>query len=145
MKRSTVKLTPVELDYLRSFKKSSKRSQREYDRANILLLLHKGKKDAEIEDFIEVDRTTIWRTRKRFLKAGLTIALEEKARSGQPRKYGQNQEAEVIALACSDAPEGRSRWTLELLTETLGQKEGLETINRETIRLILKKTNVNLG
>lgn len=145
MKRPTVKLTPVEIAYLRSFKKSSKRSQREYDRANILLLLHKGKKDAEIEDFIEVGRTTIWRTRKRFLKAGLTIALEEKARSGQPRKYGQDQEAEVIALACSAAPGDRSRWTLELLTGALGKKEGLGTINRETIRLILKKTNVNLG
>lgn len=145
MKRLTVKLKLAEIDYLRSFKKSGKRSQREYDRANILLLLHKGKKDTEIEDFLEVDRTTIWRTRKRFIEEGLSMALEEKPRSGQPRKYGQNQEAEIIALACSDAPEGRARWTLELLTETLGKKEGLETINRETIRLILKKTNVNLG
>jgi transposase len=145
MKRLTVKLKSAEIDYLRSFKKSGKRSQREYDRANILLLLHKGKKDTEIEDFLEVDRTTIWRTRKRFLEEGLSMALEEKPRSGQPRKYGQTQEAEIIALACSDSPEGRARWTLELLTEILGKKEGLETINRETIRLILKKTNVNLG
>lgn len=145
MKRQTVKLKSEELDYLRSFKKSGKRSQREYDRANILLLLHKGKKDKEIEDFLEVERTTIWRTRKRFLEGGLSVALEEKPRSGQPRKYGQNQEAEIIALACSEAPEGSVRWTLELLTETLGKMEGLETINRETIRLILKKTNVNLG
>lgn len=145
MKRATVKLKPEEIDYLHSFKKSGKRSRREYDRANILLLLHKGKKDTEIEDFLEVDRTTIWRTRNRFLKEGLVIALEEKSRSGQPRKYGQSQEAEVIALACSDAPEGRARWTLELLERALGNKEGLETINRETIRLILKKTNVNLG
>lgn len=145
MKRPTVKLSSEELDQLRSFKKSDKRSQREYDRANILLLLHKDKKDIEIEDFLEVERTTIWRTRTRFLEEGLARALKEKARSGQPKKYGQNQEAEVIALACSDAPEGRARWTLELLTETLGKKEGLETINRETIRLILKKTNVSLG
>lgn len=145
MKREPVKLTEEEGDYLRSFKKSGRRSQREYDRANILLLLHKGKKDSEIEDFLEVDRTTIWRTRKRFLKEGLPTALEEKPRSGQPRKYDQRQEAEVIALACSEAPEGRARWTLELLAETLSKKEGLETINRETIRLMLKKTNANLG
>jgi transposase len=145
MKRPPVKLTAEELDCLRSFKNSGKRSQREYDRANILLLLHKGKKDAEIEDFLEVERTTIWRTRKKFLKVGLAKSLGEKARSGQPKKYGQHQEAEVIALACSDAPEGRARWTLELMAETLNKKEGLETINRETIRLILKKTNVNLG
>jgi len=145
MKRERVKLTEEEGDYLRSFKKSERRSQREYDRANILLLLHKGKKDSEIEDFLEVDRTTIWRTRTRFLKEGLPTALEEKPRSGQPKKYDQRQEAEVIALACSEAPEGRARWTLELLAETLGKKEGLETINRETIRLMLKKTNVSLG
>lgn len=145
MKRATVRLNPDEIAYLHSFKKSGRRSRREYDRANILLLLHKGKKDTEIGDFLEVDRTTIWRTRRRFLGEGLAAALEEKARSGQPRKYGQNQEAEVIALACSDAPEGRARWTLGLLKENLGKKEGLETINRETIRLILKKTDVSLG
>jgi len=145
MKRERLKLTEQEADYWRSFKKSERRSQREYDRANILLLLHKGKKDSEIEDFLEVDRTTIWRTRTRFLKEGLPTALEEKPRSGQPKKYDQRQEAEVIALACSEAPEGRARWTLELLAETLGKKEGLETINRETIRLMLKKTNVSLG
>lgn len=145
MKRSSVKLSPKELDQLRSFKSSEKRSQREYDRANILLLLHKGKMDFEIKDFLEVERTTIWRTRKRYLEEGLAGALKEKARSGQPKKYGQKQQAEVIALACSDAPEGRARWTLELLVEALEKKEGLETINRETIRLMLKKTNVSLG
>ena len=145
MNRAIIRLTAQQVAYLRSFKKSARRTQREYDRANILLLLHKDKKDAEIEDFLEVERTTIWRTRKKFLEQGLLKALGEKARSGQPRKYGQNQEAEVIALACSDAPQGRTRWTLELLAATLNQKEGLQTISRETIRLILKKTNVNLG
>src|SRR5660398_271693 len=132
MKRPTVKLSLEEIDYLRSFKKSGKRSQREYDRANILLLLHKDKKDIEIEDFLEVERTTIWRTRKRFLKEGLVSALEEKPRSGQPKKYGQNQEAELIALACRDAPEGRARWTLELLTEILGKKGCFANNTRES-------------
>lgn len=145
MKRSDIILKPEQVEYLRSFKRSGKKSQREYDRANILLLLHKGKKDVDIEDFLEVERTTIWRTRKKFFEDGLETALKEQPRSGQPKKYGQKQEAEVVALACSDAPEGRTRWTLELMEEALSQKEGLETINRETIRLILKKTNVSLG
>lgn len=140
-----VTLTPEEIGELRIFKSSAKRSRREYDRANILLLLHKGKKDAEIEDFLEVERTTIWRTKKNFLKEGLLSALGEKPRSGQPKKYGPAQEAEVVALACSDAPKGRARWTLELMEDTLKKKEGMETINRETIRLMLKKTNVSLG
>jgi len=145
MKRESVKLSPSEIKLLHAFKSSEKRSQREYDRANILLLLHKGKKDAEIVDFLEVERTTIWRTRKRYLEEGLEKSLQERERSGQPKKYGPPQEAEIIALACSDPPEGRARWSLELLTEKLNQQKGLGSINRETIRLILKKTNVSLG
>lgn len=145
MKREQVKLRPSELAFLRSFKSTGKRSQREYDRVNILLSLHKGKKDAEIVDFLEVERTTIWRTRSRYLQEGVEKALQEKERSGQPNKYGAKQEAEIIALACSDPPAGRARWTLELLTEKVSLHKGLESINRETIRLILKKTNVSLG
>ena len=145
MKREEVKLSRSEVGFLRAFKSSDKRSQREYDRANILLLLHKGKKDAEIVDFLEVERTTIWRTRMRYLQEGLEKSLREKERSGQPKKYGTRQEAEIIALACSDPPQGRARWSLELLTEKLSQQKGLRSINRETIRLMLKKTNVSLG
>ncbi|MEJ0057283.1 MAG: helix-turn-helix domain-containing protein [Bacteroidota bacterium] len=145
MKRMTVKLNPSEREFLRVFKSSEKRSQREYDRANILLLLDKGKKDTEIVDFLEVERTTVWRTRKRYLEEGLEKSLQEKQRSGQPRKYGAKQEAEIIALACSNPPEGRARWSLELLTDKLSRQKGLKSINRETIRLILKKTNVSRG
>ena len=134
-----------EVEFLRNFKKSSKRSQREYDRANILMSLHKGKKDAAIADFLEVDRTTIWRTRNKYLEGGIEMALGEKARSGQPRKYHQKHEAEVIALACSDAPAGRSRWTLKMLSEQLKSIDGMEGITHESVRLILKKTNVSLG
>ena len=76
-----------------------------------------------IADFLGVERTTIWRTRKRYLEEGLESTLQEKERSGQPRKYGPQQEAEVIALACSAAPEGRARWSLELLTEKLRQQK----------------------
>ena len=145
MKRVPVKLKRSELSYLRSFKTLAKRSKREYDRANILLLLHKGKKDSEIVDFLEVERTTVWRTRQRYLHEGIEKSLQEKDRSGQPVKYGRKEEAEIIVLACSNPPEGRARWTLELLTEIASRNKGLESINRETIRLLLKKTNVSLG
>ena len=145
MKRMAVKLSPSEIEFLRAFKTSGRRSEREYDRANILLLLDKGKLDAEIVDFLEVERTTVWRTRKRYLEQGLEKSLQEKERSGQPKKYGVKQEAEIIALACSDPPQGRARWSLELLTGKLSHQKGLKSINRETIRLILKKTNVSLG
>lgn len=145
MKRTEIKLTQKEVKSLREFKKSEYRSEREFNRANILLLVDKGKKDSEIKDFLDVERTTIWRTKQKYLKEGLESALREKERSGQPEKYGKKEKAEVIATACSEPPEGRSRWTLELLSKKLKEKEGLTTINRETIRLILKKTNVSPG
>jgi transposase len=75
----------------------------------------------------------------------LPQALEEKPRSGQPKKYNERDEAEIIALTCTKAPDGRNRWTVRLLTEELRKKYGLKSINRESVRLILKKTGQNLG
>ena len=94
MQRKDVKLKPDEIDFLRGFLKTGRHSKREYDRANVLLLLNKGKKDGEIADFLNVERTTIWRIRKKYLGDGLHKALAENERSGQPKKYGTDQEAE---------------------------------------------------
>jgi transposase len=73
------------------------------------------------------------------------MALQDAPRSGQPKKYNEKHEAELIAIACTKAPEERSRWTLELLTKAMQEKPGCKTISKETIRLILKKTNVSPG
>lgn len=140
-----IKLKKREREYLKSFKQDGKKSLREINRANILLLLDRGKKTNDIMDFLNVDRTTIWRTQQKFLLSGIDKALTEKTRPGQPIKYTTRHEAELVALACSESPSGRKRWTLELLTETLRKQEGFESINHETVRLLLKKTNVNLG
>ena len=64
----------------------------------------------------------------------------DKPRSGQPEKYTEKHVAEIIALACTSSPDGSKRWSLALLTEELRKKEGFETINKESIRLILKKS-----
>jgi len=130
---------------LKDFKQQGKRSLRQINRANILLLLDKGKKATEIADFLDLGRNTVSRTKRNFLRDGTDAALEEGPRPGQPKKYGQRQEAELIALACSDAPEGREKWTLQLLEKAAREKEGMGTVNRESIRLMLKKTNVSLG
>jgi len=140
-----IKLNKKELLYLEAQKKSGNLSLREYNRINILLLLHKGKKSAEIEDFLDIDRVTIWRTKTRYQEQGIEKALEEDERPGQPKKYDTNQEAELAALACGPCPEGRKRWTIRLLTQTLKSKPGFETINRESVRLALKKMSVSLG
>ena len=145
MRQLIIKLTTEEVKLLKEFKEGEKRSLREINRANILLLLNKGKQAREIADFLDIGRNTVSRTKQRFVREGIEAALEEEPRSGQPRIHTAAREAEVIALACSDAPSGRTRWTLELLTETLNKQKGFKKINRESIRLMLKKTNVNRG
>ena len=67
--------------------------------------------------------------------------MTEKPRPGQPKKYTERHETKIIAQACTKSPDGRKRWSLTLLTEEMRKKEGFETINRESIRLILKKAN----
>ncbi len=140
-----IKLNKKELLYLESQKKLHHLSVRKYNRINILLLLNKGKKTSEIEDFLAVDRITIWRTKSRYLEQGVEKALIEEERSGQPRKYHVDHESELAALACGPCPAGRKRWTIRLLTSTLKSKAGFETVNRESVRLALKKMNVSLG
>ena len=140
-----IKLNKKELLYLESQKRFHNLSVRKYNRINILLLLNKGKKTSEIEDFLDVDRITVWRTKSRYLEQGVEKALAEEERSGQPKKYNIDHESELASLACGPCPEGRKRWTIRLLTETLKSKSGFETVNRESVRLALKKMNVSLG
>lgn len=145
MKNKSVTLTLKQIKKLKDLKQQDGRSLREINRANILLLLHKSKSALEITDFLDVGRNTVSRTKQKFLRQGIHAALEEEPRPGQPVKYTPKHEAEIIALACSNAPSGRTRWTLELLKSTLKKQKGFKTLNKESIRLMLKKTNVNLG
>ena len=140
-----IKLNKKEILYLESQKKVPHLSVRKYNRINILLLLNKGKKTSEIEDFLDVDRITVWRTKMRYLEHGIENALIEEDRSGQPVKYSTNHQSELAALVCGPCPEGRKRWTIRLLTSILKTKSGFETVNRESVRLALKKMNVSLG
>src|SRR3989338_8753182 len=137
MRSLPFKLTPKEVSFLRSFKKEQ-RGVRALNRANTLLLL-RGKKETKIAEFLGTDFTTVWRTKKKYLDHGLERALEEKPRSGQPKKYAVRHETELVAHACSSPPEGRTRWTLELLSEKMRQGvKGGQTMNRESTRPMLK-------
>lgn len=144
MKKIKITLTESEILEINKFKKV-KRTQREMNRANVLLSLHKWKSEKDISDFLNIDYKTVWRIKKRFLNGWLEKSLQDGKRSWQPKKYNEKQEAELIAITCSNSPEWRTKWSLELLTKEMRKKEWCATINRETIRIILKKTNVNLG
>jgi transposase len=114
-------------------------------RAHILLKVDEGKTDGEISQLLYVSEQTIRRIRLRFAEEGMQAALEDKAHAPTGREVKEEQEARLIALACSDPPAGRARWTLELLVQEL-LKEGVVTrVSPETVRLLLKKTNSSLG
>jgi transposase len=142
---SKFKLTEKSRNYLRTFKSASGHSLRQFNRATILLFLDKGLSISEIEHLLEVDRTTIWRIRKRYLEYGLEMALIEESRSGQPTKYSTRHEAELTVLACGPVPAGRRRWTIRLLVDELKKQDGFESITYGSVRKLLKKTNLSLG
>jgi len=121
--------------FLKDFIKKSK----EELRAIILLFLNKGMTNIEIANLLDISSSTVSRIKNKYLNEGLDVALHDKPRSGQPKKYGNHEEAEIIALACSSPPEGRKSWSIRLITETMKCKKGFETLNRETVRLVLKK------
>jgi len=140
-----IRLKKKDKIYLEKFVKTGHRSAKEIERGYVLLALHNGKQQQDIIDFYRICRTSIWRLKNKYDELGLEKALKDEPRSGQPIKYKDKEESEIVALACTESPEGRSRWTLSLLQEKLQKIKGMNTINRETIRLTLKKRNVSLG
>lgn len=138
-------LKKKEKEYLDAFMRSGNLSLREFNRAKILLFLDKGLTVTEIGNLLEVDRTTIWRIKQRYLEQGVEMALTEERRSGQPVKYTMVHESELTALVCGPVPKGRRRWTIRLLVEELKKQKGFETITYGSVRSLLKKTNLSLG
>jgi len=114
-------------------------------RAHILLQSHRGKSPQEVAEWLGVCLSTVYNTRQRYLAQGLTAALHEQARPGQPAKLDLRQQAEVTVLACSQAPAGHARWTVRLLADRVVKAEIVDHIAPETIRQFLKKTNLSLG
>ncbi len=114
-------------------------------RGYILLLANQGKTDDEIAETLEIGRATVQRVRKRYCQKGLDYALAELPRPGAKPRLDGRQEAYLVALACSDAPEGRTCWTLQLLANKLVQLHVVEGVSDETVRRVLKKTNSSRG
>jgi homeodomain-containing protein len=102
--------------------------------------------DDRIAEACEVSRPTVERVRKTFATKGREAALYRKRWSGASRrKLDGHGEAQLVALACSKPPDGADRWTLVLLADKLVALGLVDTIAPDTVRLILKKTNLSLG
>ena len=145
MKPNQIQLNAGDRRFLEAFRSKGQHSAREVTRAHILLATEAQVPTAHIQQVLGVSRMVIWRTQSAYAEKCLDYALYDAVRPGQPAKYGTDQEAEVVALACSQPPEGAARWTIRLLTIAARHRPKLEGINRESIRQILKKTSVNLG
>jgi transposase len=141
-KKFIVRLTEQEFNFLQKFVSSGKHSSREVRRARILLLSDRGKTDEEIHDALDVSTRTVQRIREKYVSGSLDTALNEPPRPGQPKKLSPRQEAQIIAMACSTAPEGRSHWTLELLREEASKRGIVDNISTKPIRVLLKEHNL---
>ena len=145
MTKHEVKLTPKERQKLLAIVSKGRNQAVVIRRAHILLKSDEGKTDREICDQLYIGEETVRRTRLRFCEEGLEAALEDKPRPGNDPKLDENQEAHLTALACTQPPDGRVRWTLELLARQLVADGLVEHIAPETVRLILKKNRLSLG
>ena len=104
-----------------------------------------GLTDQQVAEALMVGPATVGRVRQRFVEGGLQRALNDLPRPGQRRKLDGKQEAHLVAVACSAAPEGHTRWTLRLLADEAVKLELTDSISRETVRQVLKKTNSSRG
>jgi transposase len=140
-KRYIVDLTADERAGLRALLNKGAAPARRLTRARILLLADEGGTDPEIAAALHVHRATVERTRRRFVEGGgVERALSDRPRPGGRPKLGGKGEAHLVALACSAPPEGRSRWTMQLLADRLVELKLVEAISDETVRRTLKKT-----
>jgi putative transposase len=140
-----VNLSESEKAELTSILKRGTHKSRKITRARALLLLDCGKSRAEILSELDIDSNHYYRIKKRYFAGGLSNALEELPRSGQPPIVTERLEAQITSIACSDSPAGSARWTLSLINEKLIELKYIETISNESIRQVLKKVNLSRG
>lgn len=138
-----IKLSEMERMELEGIVRKGQHKARVIRRAQTLLWSDVGKSDLEIAELHGITPLTVAKTRERWVKEQ---SLEDKARSGRNPKLDGKQEAFLVALACSDAPDGRESWTMQLLADKLVELQVIdEPISDETVRLRLQKNNSSLG
>ena len=138
-KKYVVQLTNTQREELTSMLHKGEHKSRKLNRARVLLLSDQGKLDREISEIVGVTEQTVRNIQKRFLTEGPESSLTEKPRPGAPRKLDSKGEAFAIAIACSDPPEGRATWTMQMIADKLVELKYVESISDEAVRLRLKK------
>lgn len=142
-----VKLVASERTSLTKLTTSGKSAARRITRARILLLADEGSLgpswiDKDVAEAVGVTSRTVENVRRKFVNEGLEPSINRKKRIRPPRErmLDGEKEAKLIALSCSKPPEGRARWTMQLLADRLVSLEIVDSISDETVRKALKKT-----
>ena len=145
VKRYRVSLTDEERARLGALTRRGTASVRMVRRAQTLLLASEERPDEAIASALQIGTTTVERTRRRFVEEGLEAALRERPRPGARPKLGAKEQAFVVALACTTPPEGRARWTMQLLADRVVELQLVPDITDEAIRRLLKRTGSSPG
>jgi transposase len=140
--RYRVELSHAERTELRALLRGGKQAARKLKRAQILLAADAGASDEAIAASVGVGGSTVYRTKRRFVLGNLEAALSEEPRPGADRKLSGKEEALLVATACSNPPEGRARWTLELLADELVRLTEHGSLSRETVRRRLAENHL---
>jgi transposase len=142
VKKYLVTLTDEERQALDQLLAKGKAAARTLRHAQALLKADRpvGWTDTRIADAFALSVRTVERLRQRFVEEGFDAALKPKAVPRLPRKVDGEVEAHLVALACSDPPAGRQRWTLRLLADRLVELDLVDSISHEGVRQVLKKT-----
>lgn len=144
-KKYVVNLSDEERQRLHQLLRKGKASARRLTRARILLLADENRLDHDVAEMLHIGISTVERTRRKCVEGGVEFALGERPRPGGQRKLDGKGEAMLVALACSDPPDGRTAWTMQLLADRLVALEIVESISDETVRRVLKKVTSNPG
>ena len=144
-KRYTIQLTTEEREQLNRLVRSGKHAVRIVTRARILIKIDEGWAVPQIAAALDVSEGTVYAVKRRYAAEGLDGVLHDRVQANRFRKLDQKAEAHLIALACSDAPEGHDHWTLQMLADRMVELGLVESLSYETVRLKLKKTSSNRG
>ncbi len=144
-KRYAIELTTEEREQVNRLIRAGKHAARIISRARILLRIDDGWKVPQIAAALDVSEGTVYRVKRRYSEEGLDGVLRDRVQANRFRKLDEKGEAHLIALACSDAPEGQDHWTLQLLADQMVELGVVESLSHETVRLKLKKTSSSRG
>ena len=142
MKKEHIKLSQTDHDFLMTLLAKGQTAVRVFKRATALLELHRGKTLTAVAQTLQVTSYSVSLWCDSYNTSGL-IFLHDKPRSGRPLLIDGLQRAKVTALACSQPPEGRARWTLRLLADKAIELGFCDHLSHTQTRRLLKKTNSN--